>query len=186
MTIHIVARHIKLTTAIKKFTEKKLEKLKHYFDNIIWAQAILTVEKKLHRAEIVLHAGKQTLRSQSEGSNLYNTITNAIDKMEVQVKKYKEKNGKNKRHKKNIKPTRQLQVPVSVDRGITLSVTKQVPLAPMSSQTAAMEMDKLGYTFWLFLDKETKQTNVIFKRQDNSYGLLQPVKRRAAKNVKSN
>ncbi|HUT85249.1 MAG TPA: ribosome-associated translation inhibitor RaiA, partial [Elusimicrobiales bacterium] len=98
MTIHIVARHIKLTKPIKEFAEKKLAKLQKYFSNIIWAQVILTVEKKAQRAEIILHAGKQTFRSQSEGGDLYITISNAVSKMAVQVKKYKEKMTGSRRH----------------------------------------------------------------------------------------
>ena len=47
----------------------------------------------------------------------------------------------------------------------------------MERDEAAIEMERLGYLFWMFMDKSTKQVNVIFKRQDNSYGLLQPVKK---------
>ncbi len=176
MTLHIVARHVKLTNAIKKFTQEKIAKLKNYFSNIVWVQVILTVEKKAHRAEIVLHVCKQTLRSQAEGKNLYNTITNAINKMEVQIKKYNTKLKKNKRHKHKSISIKDLQIEPETEE-IKLSVIKQVPLRPTDYNSAAMEMERLGYNFWLFLDEKTKQVNIVFKRQDNSYGLIQPVKK---------
>lgn len=176
MTLHIVARHIKLTDAIKRFTQKKIEKLKHYFENIIWVQVILTVEKKAHRAEIVLHALRQTLRSQAEGKDLYNTITSAINKMEVQIKRYNARLKKNNRHKHKRVSIKDLQTgPETAE--IRPSVIKQIPLHPTDYSSAVMEMERLGYSFWLFLDERTKQVNIVFKRQDNSYGLIEPVKK---------
>jgi putative sigma-54 modulation protein len=176
MTLHIVARHIKLTNAIKKFTEEKIGKLKHYFANIVWAQVILTIEKKAHRAEIVLHASKQTMRSQAEGKDLYLTITNAIDKMEVQIKKYNAKLKKNKHHKHGNVSIKDLPIEPETEE-IKPSVVKQIPLHPTDYGSAVMEMERLGYNFWLFLDEKTKQINIVFKRQDNSYGLIEPVKK---------
>ena len=59
---------------------------------------------------------------------------------------------------------------------VRFSVIKQVEVSPMSAEDAALEMEKLGYTFWMFLDEDSKQINLIFKRLDGSYGLIQPTK----------
>jgi putative sigma-54 modulation protein len=134
------------------------------------------VEKKAHRAEIVLHAGRQTLRAQAEGNDLYLTITSAADKMEVQVKKYSEKLKKNKHTRRKALSMKNLP-PEPLTEEPKFSVVKEVPVRPMTADNAADLMEKLGYNFWLFLDKDTKKINVTFKRQDNSYGLIRPVRK---------
>ncbi len=60
---------------------------------------------------------------------------------------------------------------------IRFSVVKDVPLKPMNKEEAVMEMEKLGFNFWLFQEKGSKQLQVVFKRLDSTYGLLQPVKK---------
>ena len=60
---------------------------------------------------------------------------------------------------------------------IRFSVVKDVPLKPMNKEEAVMEMEKLGYNFWVFQVRDSKQLQVVFKRLDSTYGLLQPVKK---------
>jgi ribosome hibernation promoting factor len=175
MKIHIVARHTKLTKAIKEHVELKIEKLQNYFDKIIWAQVALNVEKKENSAEIVLHAGRQTLKSSGKSSDLYSAVDAAVSKMEVQIKKYKEKL---RDHRKSDDIEQDISLPTAIiEDEVKISVVKQVGVKPMDAQTAAMEMDRLGYTFWMFIDKDTNKVNIVFKRLDNSFGVLQPIKR---------
>jgi putative sigma-54 modulation protein len=57
------------------------------------------------------------------------------------------------------------------------SVVKDVPIKPMNKEEAVQEMEKLGYNFWLFMEKDARQMQVVFKRLDSTYGLLLPVKK---------
>ena len=59
---------------------------------------------------------------------------------------------------------------------VKFSVIKQVEVHPMNPEDAAYEMERLGYTFWMFMDEDSKQINLIFKRLDGTYGLIQPVR----------
>ena len=61
---------------------------------------------------------------------------------------------------------------------VKFSVIKQVEVTPMNPEDAAYEMERLGYSFWMFLDEDSKQINLIFKRLDGTYGLIKPVKRK--------
>lgn len=172
MTVHIVARHIKLTKALKDFIQEKVEKFQHYFGNIIWIQVILSVEKRAHHAEIVIHASHQTMRASAKGGDLYSAVDMVTDKIDVQIKKYKERL---KKHRKNTTGIKSLDMNVS-EPDIKFSVVKQMKLYPVSHNEAVSEMEKLGYNFWMFMDRSTKQVGVIFKRLDGTYGLLQPCK----------
>lgn len=91
MRLHITARHLKLTDPIAAYIEKKLQKAERYFDQLIWAQAILEVQKHRHLAELVMHGAHRTLRAKAEAGDLYSAIDGVVDKMDQQLHKYKEK-----------------------------------------------------------------------------------------------
>ena len=175
MTVHIVARHVKLTKGLKDFIQGRVDKLQHYFDNIIWAQVVLTVEKKAQSAEIVLHAARQTFSASAKTTDMYSSVDMAAEKIDKQVKKYKDRM---KDHRTSGDEMVILQDYSAIqDSDIKFSVVKKVPMSPMTADEAAMEMERMGYNFWMFMDQESSKIQVIFKRLDNTYGLLQPVKR---------
>ncbi|PIU20099.1 MAG: ribosomal subunit interface protein [Elusimicrobia bacterium CG08_land_8_20_14_0_20_59_10] len=173
MRIHIVARKIKMSKPIKDFIETKIKKLHEYLDNIVWVQVIVSVEKKIHTAEVVLHAGHQTMKAAASTDEMYSAIDKVMDKIEIQVKKYKDRF-----------TDHHAAETVGLDEFTTLlgpeirfSVVKDVPLKPMNKEEAVIEMEKLGYNFWLYQEKGSRQLQVVFKRLDSTYGLLQPVKK---------
>ncbi|PCI37541.1 MAG: ribosomal subunit interface protein [Elusimicrobia bacterium] len=186
MKIHVTGRHLRLTKAIKNYVDEKVSKAQKYFDNIVWAQVVLSVEKRSHHCEIVLHASKQTFRSLAKSSTLYAAIDLASDKIDAQLRRYKDRvKGRNKKGRASASQA------LSDDMDPTpvrFSVVKDVPLIPMSAEEAAQQMEDLGYTFWMFQDLNSKKVNVIFRRLDDSFGLLQPTKSaqavRAARSAK--
>jgi putative sigma-54 modulation protein len=173
MKIHIVARKIKLTKPIKDFIESKVEKIYEFINNIVWIQVVISVEKKVHSAEIVVHVGHQTMKASASSDDLYSAIDKVMDKIETQVKRYKERS----HDYRNDDVYNYKEIPAPISPEIRFSVIKEIPIRPMHREDAVVEMEKLGYNFWLFLDKKTKQMHVVFKRLDNSYGLIQPVKK---------
>ncbi|MBU2575329.1 MAG: ribosome-associated translation inhibitor RaiA [Elusimicrobia bacterium] len=171
MRIHLVARKIKLSQPLREFIEVKLSKLTEYVDNIVWAQVIINVEKKIHAAEVIVHAGHQTMKASAESDDLYSAIDKVMSKIEVQVRKYKEKFSEH-RHQSVDMTEFSFGAPQ-----VTFSVVKDVPLRPLTREEAVGEMEKLGFNFWLFMDKNSRQMQVVFKRLDSTYGLLQPVRK---------
>ncbi|MBI3548814.1 MAG: ribosome-associated translation inhibitor RaiA [Elusimicrobia bacterium] len=173
MRIAITARHLKLTPAIRTYVEEKFQKAQRYFNHIVWTQVVLSVEKRNHEAEVVVHASRQTFRALGKGADLYAAIDLASDKIDSQLKKYKER--LKDRHRAE-EPEIVSALPAEAAGSIRFSVIKQVPMRPMTREEAAAQMDALGYTFWMFQDQGSKHVQVIFRRLDDSYGLLQPVK----------
>jgi len=172
MQINVTARHLKLTQAIRSYVEEKLQKAPKYFSRIVWIQVVLSVEKRTHKAEIVIHAPHQTFRAMGLGADLYSAVDLASDKIDAQLRKHKEKLG-DQHHKAPAPPE---AAPAGADAEIRFSVVKRVPLRPMSKEEAAREMEAVGYNFWMFLDRDSDRPHVIFRRLDDTYGLLQPVK----------
>lgn len=182
MDIKITAKNIKLTAAIKEFINTRVSKVENYFDNIVSAQVLISVEKKINqRAEIILHTGaKTTISASAVESNLYKAIDAAAVKAEAQAKKIKNKAKARKVSKKSVKaleidPFAEVMLP---QNDVKFSVIKQVEVSPMNPEDAAYEMERLGYSFWMFLDEASKQINLIFKRLDGTYGLIKPIKKK--------
>ena len=182
MDIKITAKNIKLTPAIREFINTRVSKVENFFDNIVSAQVLISVEKKINqRAEIILHTGaKTTINASAVESNLYKAIDAAAIKAEAQAKKIKNKAKARKISKKSVKaldmePFAEVMLP---QNDVKFSVIKQVEVAPMNPEDAAYEMERLGYSFWMFLDEGSKQINLIFKRLDGTYGLIKPIKKK--------
>ena len=170
MEIQITGRRIKLTPAIAAYLQEKLGKAQKYFDHIIWGQAFLGVEKNTHTAELVVHAAHQTFRARSDSSDLYSAIDLATDKIDVQLKKYKER--LKNHHKASLPEIEEVALGAI---GPRFSVFKQ-PVRPMTPGEAAREMERLGQNFRLFEDKESRQISLLYRRDGNSYGILQPLR----------
>lgn len=183
MDIKITAKGIKLTPAIKEFINTRVGKVENFFDNIVSAQVLISVEKKINqKAEIILHTGaKTTISASAVEDNLYKAIDAAAIKAEAQAKKIKSKAKARKVTKKSVKEAdlspfaEQVMIP---QNDVKFSVIKQVEVSPMNPEDAAYEMERLGYSFWMFLDEDSKQINLIFKRLDGTYGLIKPVKKK--------
>jgi len=175
MKLKITAKNIKLTEAIKDFAQAKVDKLDKFFDNG-HAEIVLTVDRKINqRAELTVHADKKKFTAKAVEEDLYRAIDAVIIKIEAQIRKSKGKYVTNKRMPKE--EIASLYSPVlGPENDVKFSVIKQVEVLPMNPEDAAYEMERLGYTFWMFLDEESKQINLIFKRLDGTYGLIQPVK----------
>lgn len=183
MEIKVTAKNIKLTPAIKQFVQTRVSKMEKNFDHIVWAQVLLSVEKKINqRAEIVIHTGgKNNISASAVETDLYKAIDAAATKAEAQMKKAKEKTKAKRATKKAVVAeeiatfTDNILLPTT---DVKFSVIKQVEVTPMNPEDAAYEMERLGYSFWMFLDEDSKQINLIFKRLDGTYGLIKPVKKK--------
>ncbi len=182
MDIKITAKNIKLTAAIKDFAQTRISKIENLSEEVVWAQVILSVEKKIYqKAELFIHfKNKQTLTASAVEADLYKAIDDAVYKLEAQVKKLK---GKKISKRVVAKKETTAEVPFidtvfAPQNDIRFSVIKQVEVRPMNPEDAAYEMERLGYTFWMFLDEDSKQLNLIFKRLDGTYGLIKPIKKK--------
>ncbi|MBO7238694.1 MAG: ribosome-associated translation inhibitor RaiA [Elusimicrobiaceae bacterium] len=183
MEIKITAKNIKLTQGLKQFIQARVNKVEHYFEDVAWAQVMLSVEKKINqRADIIIHASnKSTVSASAVETDLYKAIDAAVTKAEAQMKKAKSKS-KSKRTAKRAPVMEEMasfgdnmMLPAN---DVKFSVIKQVEVTPMNPEDAAYEMERLGYSFWMFLDEDSKQINLIFKRLDGTYGLIKPIKRK--------
>lgn len=179
MQINITARHLVLTDAIADYVNKKVEKCQRYFDHLVWAQVILSVEKYRQVAEIIIHAAKTTFRAQEESIDLYAAIDLAVDKIEKQLRKYKEKFKIHRKSKTGSLPakgrsSRNLEYSESKESKHLITEIKRFNVKPVSVDEAIREMNLMEYNFFMFLNPNTSQINVVYRKENGSYGLIEP------------
>jgi len=171
MEIQLTAKQLKITPALREYVQQKMSKTQKYFDHIVWGQAFLFVEKRSHKAEMIVHAPGQTFRALATAADLYSAIDLASDKIDAQLKKHKERI--KSRHKPKTSDTMAEAVaPVQT----SFAVSRQ-PVYPTTPEQAAAELDGSERVFLVYLDKDTDQIHVLYRREDESLGIINPVRK---------
>ncbi|MGA1840421.1 MAG: ribosome hibernation-promoting factor, HPF/YfiA family [bacterium] len=176
MQVLITARHMELTEALKDHVRNKIERLNKYADAIIEANAILSVEKYRHSAEITIKVNGMTFNSVDMTENMYTSIDRVIDKLERQLKKYKGKR-KDHKHKKEIVIPSDVFSP---DKSETLAEkmrlvkTVRVPLRTMDLNEALDNLDLNPQECFLFINVKTDKMNVLYKNSEGKLLLMEP------------
>ncbi|MDE2510360.1 MAG: ribosome-associated translation inhibitor RaiA [Elusimicrobia bacterium] len=171
MEIQLTAKQLKITPALRDYVSQKMGKAQKYFDHIVWGQAFLFVEKRAHKAEMIVHAPGQTFRALATAADLYSAIDLASDKIDAQLKKHKER--VKTRHKAKTSETMSEAIPPTTT---SFSVVRQQVVAT-SPERAIEELESAGHQFLAYLDRDTDQIHVVFRRSDESFGIVQPVRK---------
>ena len=179
MQVTTTFRHMEQSEALKAYAEEKLERTAKYIDEPINAQVYFTVEKKIrHIVEIVISARGISTKASEATNDMYAAIDAVIDKIERQLKRYKEKI---KAHKPNGDGHgRQISKKIFQADSIEDSAepvvikTKIETAKPMSVEEAVMQMDLLHKDFLVFTDSISSEIKVLYRRKDGNFGLIEP------------
>ncbi len=170
MKVEIVGKNgFNPSQANKEYAEKKLDKLKDVladFDNVT-ARVVCKVYKTYHKVEVTIPSKNIMLRAEVMEESLYGAIDGAIDKLMKQVRRYNDK-VKDKLGKKGIRSLG--EAPAEPQR---VTREKHLDLEPMTRDEAIDQMEALGHDFFVYLDKETRKTNVIYLRADGDYAVIE-------------
>ena len=150
--------------AIKKLG--KLEDLLKDYDNVT-ARVVCKVYKAFHKVEVTIPAKNIILRAEVTEADIYAAIDGVVDKLVKQLRRYNDKT-KSKMGKQGIR-----SVDVTNDNDDKFERIKYINLEPMTSEEALDQMELLGHDFFIYLDKETKKTNVVYLREDGNYAIIE-------------
>lgn len=177
MKFEYTGRHIEVTPAIRSHVEEHFDRIKHLFgkdDNR--AHVIIEVERGLHRSEVVVKWRNQVLTATSTLEDMYQSLSQSIDKIEKQALKIKNK-VIDKSHKARkageIAPTPVEEVAPSKDTPRIIN-TNNYSVKPMTVEEASMVLEQDGNNFLVFREAGNEQIAVIYKRDDGNFGLIQP------------
>ena len=174
MDITVTFRHVDSTESLKEYAEEKLSKIDKYFDYPVEAHVVLTAEKFRRIADITLNVNGAVIKADEETEDMYSAIDQVMDKIEIQVKRYRDKT-RNRRSKSE----NQLgigQTDETIDTGVdepSIEVEKLVA-KPMDTEEAAMQFTLSQQDFLVFRNSRSGEINVIHKRKDGNLGLIEP------------
>jgi putative sigma-54 modulation protein len=174
MNIIITGRHLEVTDALKTYVDKKIKRFDRYITNISEANVTLTVEKYRHKAEVLLKVNGVLIQAEAITGDVYSSIDEVAEKLDRQTKKYKEKLVSHRKAEgKAGTEVQEAALPPEVG---TIIKNKRFELKPMSPDEASMQMELLDKDFFVFTNDSSGEINVIYRRRDGNFGLIEPVR----------
>lgn len=174
MKIKIIGKNIELTEALREVVEKKLSKLDKYFNPNIEATVTLSVQKNRKIIEVTIPFNGVILRGEEVNDDMYASIDLVVDKMERQIRKQKTRLER-RLYGGSLRFQNFPEADIHDKAEDTKIVrTKKFAFKPMSVEEAVLQMELLGHSFFVYQSAETDEVNVVYKRKDGHYGLIEP------------
>jgi putative sigma-54 modulation protein len=179
MQVSVTFRRIDASDTLRNYAEEKLGRIKKYVEDPIEAHVVLSVEKFRHIAEVTINADGFRINGAEETEDMYSAIDMVVDKLESQIKRYREKLKQRKSDSGSKAQAMKMNVLTSegVDEEQEPQViqTEHVYAKPMDLDEAVMQMELVKSEFLVFTNSRTRNINVLYRRKDGNYGLIEPV-----------
>lgn len=176
MQINITAKGVALPRGLKDFVERKVGKLERLLRKIDSVEIICSRERQWRVVEVMLNADGLLVRGEERAEDVRSAIEGLVDKLERRIKKSRSK--MIERYRQAPETRAAWEEGTAEATGETsrplLVRTKRFAVKPMSPEEAAAQMELLGHDFYVFTNAETEQVNVLYRRKDRNYGLIEP------------
>ena len=173
MRYTITGKNMNVTPGLREDVIKKIGKLERYFNDDTEAVITLSVEKERQKIEVTIPVKGTIIRAEQVSDDMYVSIDLVEEIIERQLKRYKTK----------IVDKKQSAVAFSdlfineeedAEEEIQIKKVKKFAIKPMDPEEACLQMELLGHNFFVFLNSQTEAVNVVYRRNDKSYGLIEP------------
>ena len=173
MKFNIHGKKIDVTDSIKGYIEEKIGRLDKYFENPddITATALIKLRGKDQVVEVTINANRFVLRGEESHKDLYAAIDKVSDKIERQIRKNKTR--LKKKVVKDISKDFVLDFEETEENDNVIVKRKVIQNKPMSEEEAILQMELLGHEFFAYKNEETNEVNILYKRKDGDYGILE-------------
>lgn len=173
MRIIVSGKNIEITDALRDYASKRISKVSKYFENDIEAQVTMGVERDRHIVEVTIPINGIILRGEEETGDMYSSIDMVVEKLEKQIHKYKTRI--NRKLRRTALANSEMDFTgKNDDEEPKVVKTKRFAMKPMAVEEAILQMDLLGHDFFVFSNAETEEVNVVYKRRNGNYGLIEP------------
>ncbi len=177
MDITVTFRHVDSTESLKEYAEEKLSKIDKYFDYPVEAHVVLAVEKFRRIADVNLNVNGTVIKAEEETEDMYSSIDQVMDKIEKQVKRLRDKTRKRRPETRKPESSRRKgeagEAADTIPDEPVIEVEKLVA-KPMDPEEAAMQFSMSQQDFLVFRNSRSNKINVIYKRNDGNFGLIEP------------
>ncbi|HWQ78458.1 MAG TPA: ribosome-associated translation inhibitor RaiA [Anaerovoracaceae bacterium] len=173
MKVIITSKNMNASDHLKQTIDSKLDRLGKYFSNEIVANVTLSMEKGRQKIEATINAKGTIFRAEETTNDAYNGVDRIVEKLSSQMSRFKTKL---QRKHKDTKELLLEELPGAADEELDemrVVRRKTFDLIPMTVDEAIMQMELLEHNFYVFLNVESDTAGVVYKRRDNSYGLLE-------------
>jgi putative sigma-54 modulation protein len=181
MKFNIRGQNLEVTEPLNDYVEKKLSKLEKYFETPPASDVMVTlsVMKGLQTVEVTIPLKGVMLRAEEKNNDMYASIDLVTDKLERQIRKHKTKVNRKTRQEGGLRDILRVDAPSQFedeDEEYELVRTKSFMMKPMDIDEAILQMNMVGHSFFVFSNMDTEQVNVVYKRDDGKYGLIEPAR----------
>ena len=173
MKFIIVGKNIEVTEGLRTAVEDKIGKLEKYFAEETEIHVTLSVEKDRQKIEVTIPMKGSIIRSEQVSSDMYVSIDLVEEIIERQLKKYKTKIVDKQQTAESFSRM-YVENNYMDDEEVKIVRTKKFDIKPMYPEDACIQMELLGHSFYVFINAETDQVNVVYKRKGDTYGLIEP------------
>jgi putative sigma-54 modulation protein len=181
MELTIKGKNVDVTDRLRQYVEKKIGKLDRYLPSISEAWVELSSEdtrsaQDRQVCQITVRSNGTILRAEERSDDIFTSIDTVLDKMYRQIARYK---GKRKNRWRGTSTPMPEPLPMEFDEELDEEAgrivrTKRFAMAPMHADEAVEQMELLGHDFFVFYNADDGEVNVLYRRKDGNYGLLQP------------
>lgn len=171
MKMIITGRKFTITEDIRKFAEKKLEKLSKFFNDDAEVQVTLSVQRERQTAEMTIFQAGMMYRAEETTSDMLASIDRVIEIIERQIRKNKTRLEKRMRENAFSAPIEDISF--EEESAFKIVRSKKHTIKPMSPEEAILQMNLLGHSFFIFRNAATEETDIVYKRKDGNYGLIE-------------
>lgn len=169
----ITGRNIDVTEGLKAAVHEKIGKLERYFTPDTEVHVTLGVEKDRQKIEVTIPLKGRIVRAEETSSDMYVSIDLVEEIIERQLRRYKTKIIDKKHTGENF-TDEYMENDYDEDGSVNIIRTKKFAVKPVDPEEACLQMELLGHNFYVFRNSETDEVNVVYKRKDNTYGLIEP------------
>ncbi len=179
MEVRFLTRNVELPAEVKEYMEKKVGKIEKFFDRIIDTQVALNFKRGMNVVEITSNVNGVVMRGEDYAPDLRKAFDKALKNIERQVKRHKGYLTDKARMKVqdfsfDIDPELMPAYPEKEEMSREIVKTKKFNVEVMTPIEATMQMDLLGHSFFIFKNDQSGAINVVYRRQEGGYGLLEP------------
>lgn len=181
MQVSVTFRHMNASDALKDHAMEKASRINKYFDQASEANVVLSTERYSHKAEVTILAHGIVICGKEASTDMYNSIDRAVEKIEKQVKRYRNKivslrpkeGAKLKMRFKLLESAGEVDQDIASELPPTIVETREFQARPMMIDEAVMQMDLLHNDILVFLNAKTDEINVLYRKHGNKYGLIE-------------
>ena len=172
MTTNILLRKLTLNEEKKSMLVKKIDKLKKFFNDDAVADIVVSTQRDKIILEVTIRTKDMIYRAEQRDDDVYNAADEIVEAIERQIRKNKTRLAKKLRDgvKREFEV---IGIEPEEEADIKIVKTKKHSVKPMSAEEAVLQMNLLGHSFFVFLNSETNSTDIVYRRKDGNYGLIE-------------